>query len=154
MPQQQQNIAATISSARAYGALYWSSPAATSNETDTPIKCAGTTAQQGSINKCTVTTSNRITFVGSSVRTFHVVATVGISAATTVTTGKIHIYKGGALITGSTITRYFSNSDTGAIAISAFVDLTTNEYVELWCETNDGDDLTIQNGVMSIISVD
>jgi hypothetical protein len=143
-----------IGRSKAAGAIYWATPAATANETDTPIKCAGTTAAQGTAYLVTQATTNRLTYTGNRTRTFAVIATVGISAAATTTTGKLHIYKGGSPVTGSTITRFFSNSDTGAIAISCIVELATNEYVELWCETNDGDDLTIQNGVLSIFSID
>lgn len=44
-------MATTVTGARekrAYGAIYLETPAATSNETATPIKFAGTTAAQGS----------------------------------------------------------------------------------------------------------
>ena len=40
------------------------------------------------------------------------------------------------------------------MAIQALVQLALNDYVELWCETDDGDDITIQNGVVSITSID
>jgi len=153
MPQQQQNVTATITSARAYGAIYWATPAATSNATNTPILLAGTTAAHGTANKITQGTANRLTFTGASARTFFVLCSVGISAAAA-TVSKIHLYKNGAVITGSTVTRAFSNTDIGAFAISAIVDVAPNEYVELWGETNDGDDLTVQNGVFSMQSID
>ena len=40
------------------------------------------------------------------------------------------------------------------MAIQTLVQLAQNDYVELWCETDDGDDITIQNGVVSITSID
>ena len=149
-------MAETISVGKppAFGAIYWATPAATSNETDTPIKCAGTTAAQGNAALVTQATTNRLTYTGATTREFFVTCTVGLSAAATATTSKLHIYKGGVLVTGSTITRYISGSDIGAVAISAHVQLATNSYVELFCETSDGDDLTIQNGVMSIRAID
>ena len=153
MPQQQQNTAATISSARAYGAIYWSAGAAAANEANTPIKVAGTTAQLGSVNKFTAATTNRLTFVGSSTRTFYVMASFSVdcSAATVL---KMHLYKGGAIITGATIQRTVGGTDVGAMAIHAIVDLTTNEYVELWCETNDGDNVNVPFGQLSALSID
>ena len=154
MPAQQANITTTATPLRAYGAIYWTTPAATSNETNTPIKAAGTTAAQGTANKVTQATTNRLTFTGAGTRTFSVTATVGISAAAP-TVSKLHIYKGGSVVTGSTVSRAISApSDIGAMAISCFVDLSNTEYVELWCETNDADDITIQDGVLSIQSVD
>ena len=142
-----------IGRSKAEGAIYWETPAATSNETNTPIKCAGTTAAQGTAYLVTQAVTNRLTYTGNRTRTFVCIATIGLSAAAA-TTGKIHLYKGGALITGSTITRVLPTTDIGAMAVHCIVDLATNEYVELWCETNDGDDITIQNGVLSIHSID
>jgi len=149
-------MAETISIGKpaAFGAIYWATPAATSNESNTPILAAGTTAAQGNASLVTQATTNRLTYTGLATREFFVTCTVGVSAAATVTTAKFHIYKGGSVVTGSTITRYISNADIGAVAVSGHVSLATNEYVELWCETDDGDDLTIQNGVLSIRAID
>ncbi len=137
----------------AEGAIYWATPAATSNGVATPIKCAGTTAAQGTALSVTQATTNRLTYTGVATRNFKVTATVGLSAAAA-TNGKLHLYKNGSLITGSTITRVLPISDIGAMAIHALVSLAPTDYVELWCETDDGDDITIQNGVLSISSID
>ena len=138
----------------AYGAIYWATPAATANEANTPIKCAGTTAAQGTASLVTQATTNRLTYTGTATRMFACLGTVGLSAAAA-TVSKMHIYKGGSLVTGSTITRAISNgTDTGAVAVHCHVSLATNEYVELWCETDDGDDITIRNGVLSIMAID
>ncbi len=138
---------------KAQGAIYWATPAATANTTNTPIKCAGTTAAQGTADLITQATTNRLTYTGNRTRQFMVTATVGISASAA-TTGKLHIYKGGVAVTGATITRVIANTDIGAMTIHALVSLATSEYVELWCETNDEDDLTINNGVLSAVSID
>lgn len=144
----------SIGKPAAFGAIYWATPAATTNESATPVKAAGTTAAQGNAALVTQATTNRLTYTGTATREFFITCTVGLSAATTATTSKLYLYKDGSLITGSTITRYISGSDIGAVAISAHVSLATNSYVELWCETDDGDDLTIQNGVLSIRAID
>lgn len=150
---QQRNILTTATSSRAYGAIYWSAGAAAANETDTPIKVAGTTAALGTANKVTQATTNRLTFTGSDTRTFFVSATfsIDLSAASV---AKMHIYKGGVAITGATIQRTVGGTDVGAMAIHTFVDLAPSEYVELWCETNDGDNINIGFGQLSILSVD
>lgn len=142
-----------IGRSKAIGAIYWQTPAATSNVTATPIKCAGTTAAQGTAFLVTQATTNRLTYTGNRTRTFMVLATIGISAAAA-TNGKLYVYQDGVAVTGATVTRAFSNTDTGVLAIHALVLMPTSSYVELWCETDDGDDLTVQNGVFSIASVD
>lgn len=152
MPQQR-NVATTASSSRAYGAIYWSAGAAAANETATPIKVAGTTAALGTANKVTQATTNRLTFTGSDTRTFFASATFSVdcSAATTL---KMHLYKDGSAITGATIQRTVGGTDVGAMAIHAVVDLAPSSYVELWCETNDGDNVNIPFGQLSILSID
>lgn len=136
------------------GSIYWKTPAATSNEAGVPIKAAGTTAAQGSASYVTQSASNRLTYTGTITRQLRVIGTFSLSAAATATTAKLHIYKNGSVVTGSTITRYISSADIGAVAIYATVNMAKDEYVELWCETNDGDDLTIQGGVFSLASID
>jgi len=136
----------------AEGAIYFATPAATANGIATPIKCAGTTAAQGTAVKVTQATTNRLTYTGVPTRDFKVEATISLSAAAA-TNGKIHIYKNGSPITGATIARVLPIADVGAMAIHAYVSLATNDYVELWCETDDGDDITITNGVLSIASI-
>ncbi len=137
----------------AQGGIYWATPAATANTAATPIKCAGTTAAQGTAVKVTQATTNRLTYTGAPTRNFKIEATVSLSAAAA-TNGKLHLYKNGSLITGATVTRVLPIADIGAMAIHAYVSLATNDYVELWCETDDGDDITITNGVVSLASTD
>lgn len=153
MPQQQVNVTTTATSARAYGAIYWSAGAAAANNPNTPIKVAGTTAALGTANKVTQAVDNRLTYTGTNTRTFAVEATFSVdcSAATVLL---MHIYKGGALVTGATIQRTVGGTDVGAMAIHCHVDLAKDEYVELWCETNDGDNVNVPYGQMSLRSVD
>jgi len=138
----------------AEGAIYWATPAATSNAAATPILCAGTTAAQGTAVKVTQAVTNRLTYTGVPTRNFIVEATIGISASATATTSKLYVYKNGSAVTGLVVTRYIAGSDIGAVAIHGVVSLASTEYVELWCETDDGDDLTVTNGVFSIRSID
>lgn len=137
----------------AEGGIYWATPAATANTTNTPIKCAGTTAAQGTANQVTQATTNRLTYTGAATRQFEVEATIGMSAAAA-TQAKLHIYANGSPITGSTVTKTIANTDIDVLAVHAIVTLAKDEYVELWCETNDEDDLTVQNGVLLLTSID
>lgn len=142
-----------VGRSKALGAIYFSTPAATANEANVAIKCAGTTAAQGTAFLVTQATTNRLTYTGNRTRTFMVSAAVSLSAAAA-TNGKLHLYRNGALITGATVRRALPITDVGAMALHALVDMATNDYVELWCETDDGDDITIQSGVLSLVSID
>ena len=88
----------------AEGAIYFASPAATSNVAATPIKCAGTTAAQGTAVKVTQATTNRLTYTGVPTRNFKAEATISLSAAAA-TNAKIHLYKDMSLIHISEPTR-------------------------------------------------
>ena len=150
---QQRNITTTATPSRAYGAIYWATPAATANETNTPIKCAGTTAAQSTANKITQATTNRLTFTGSDTRAFGVVFT-GIMTASAATNATVYIYANGAVVTGVGNTRAMPITDKGNAVLNCFVDLAPGGYIELWCETDDGDNITIESGVLAIRSID
>ena len=136
----------------AYGALYFSASALTTLAAATPAKAAGTTAaQDGNIN-FTISTSNRLTYTGVNTEEFHVSMSIGVTkSAGGSTTGSHHLYKNGSLVAGATINRTYANAtDAGAVALIAHVSLATNDYVELWLETDSGDDLTVNDGVITI----
>lgn len=135
------------------GSIYWATPAATDNTPNTPVKCAGTTAAQGVAHRFTQGTDNRITYTGKVRQALRVLASISVSASNP-TTGTLLLYQGGAPIPGLTISRVFSNNDAGAMVIHGTVLLAENEYVELWCMTNDNDDLTVLSGVLSAIGID
>ena len=75
-------------------------------------------------------------------------------SAAAATQAKLHIYANGSPITGSTVTKTIANTDIDVLAVHAIVTLAKGGYVELWCETNDEDDLTVQNGVLLLTSID
>lgn len=138
----------------AAGSIYISSPAATSNETNTPIKVAGTTAAAGPTTAVTQATTNRLTYTGSVTQAFLVTGSISCTASAA-TSATFYFYEGGdTLVTGSTITRNVPITDEGAIGVQGIVTLAQNEYVELWCETDDGDDITAQTGNLALIALD
>lgn len=149
-------MAETISIGKpaAYGAIYWATTAATTLGAATPALAAGTTAAQGTAALVTQAVNNRLTYTGALTRNFIVEGTFSVSAAATNTLSTLYIYKGGSAVTGIAIQRYITGSDTGAVAIHGVVSLATNEYCELYAATDDGDDITIQNGVLSIRAID
>jgi hypothetical protein len=134
-----------------YGSIYWATPAATANEAATPIKAAGTTAALGNAFLVTQATTNRLTYTGVATRDFHVTASISLSAGAA-TNATVHLAANGAIVTGAKVTRTIPNTDTGAMAVAGIISLAKDEYVELWCETDDGDDITIQSGSLTIIS--
>ena len=70
------------------------------------------------------------------------------------TLASIWLYKNGSVVTGTEIQRDISDTgDFGAGATHAIVQLATNDYVELWVETDDGDDVQIDFGVLSAVTV-
>ena len=138
--------------ARAYGALYFSSSATTTLAAATPTKAAGTTAaQNGSVN-FTIATTNRLTYTGADSDVFRVSCTVGITkSAGGSTIGSHFLYKNGSPVTGASINRTYANAtDEGSVGLVAHITLTPNDYVELWLETDTGDDLTVNDGTITI----
>ena len=131
----------------AYGSLYFSTPVETTNVTATPIKCAGTTTAMQ--NRYFTAGTNRLTYTGTRALYFNVLATLSMTASAA-TEIKIFLYKNGSLITGTEIIRQVATAaDEGAGATQGIVQLATDDYVELWCQTDDGDDVTIQGGVIT-----
>lgn len=128
-----------------YSGFYFSTPVATTTVANTPTKCLGTTSSTGT-NNFTNSVNNRSVFDGSTARTFCVIAPISVSSSGA-TQSKFFIYKNGTVVAGSEIQRKIgTGGDVGAMAIGCLVSLSKNDYLELWCETDDGDTLTVQSG--------
>ena len=132
-----------------FGSCYWSTATATTEAAATPIKAAGTTTamQLGSFT----TTNNRLTYTGTATRTFEASFTgSSTKGGGGSTIAKYMIYKNGVAVPGAEIDRSKANtSDEGAMSVMCHVSLATTDYVELWVETDTGDDLTIEHGVLA-----
>ena len=112
----------TVIGPGAHGNLYFSTPAATANESGVAIKAAGTTT---SIDLVGFThTSNRLTYVGLTSRDFTVTITVSFTAASA-TTGTLHIAAGGSVVTGLNLSVVIANNSELAWALTGTVDLVT-----------------------------
>lgn len=138
--------------ARHYGALYFSSAVTTTLAAATPAKAAGTTAAQNGSRHFTISTTNRLTYIGVDTDVFRVSCTVGITkSAGGSTTGSHYLYVNDSPVTGASINRTYANAtDEGSVALVAHITLTTNDYIELWLETDTGDDLTVNDGTITI----
>ena len=139
---------------RSCGSCYFSTPAATSNVAATPIKAAGTTTTM-ELTGFTSPLDNRLTYIDTEPVVFEVMFTGSvIKGGGGATESSMFIYKNGVAVPGAHIERTIpSSTDTGAFAVSCQISLVTNDYVELWCETDTGDDVTVQAGVLSVKAV-
>jgi len=138
----------------AFGSLYFSSAATTTLSAATPAKAAGTTAAMLN-NNFTASTTNRLTYTGTTTLYFKVECTVTMTHSGTASTlASIWLYKNGSVVTGTEIQRDVADTgDFGAGATHAIMQLETDDYVELWVETSDGDDMQIDFGVLSAVTV-
>jgi hypothetical protein len=134
-----------------YGELYFSTPATTSLSAATPAKAAGTTTA-GDLSMFTHS-NNRLTYTGASSVLVHVVAAFSVTNQTGGSSATTHyIAKNGSELTETAIGRDVSSTAEGAMATVALVSLAQNDYIELWHETDDGDDLQIESGTITIES--
>ena len=134
-----------------FGSFYFSTPALTTLAAATPAKAAGTTTiNPASVgNGFTMPANNRLQLdSGQTTRVYRVSALVSLVKSDGGSTdGKLYIAKNGTIVAESGITRTLANtSDFGAVAAGWMVSLAADDYVELWVETTNGDDVTIQDG--------
>jgi hypothetical protein len=114
------------------------------------VKIAGTTTQ-GSLAQKFTFTNNRATYVGAITRDFKVQAVVTVIAATANKQIGLYIRKTTNLVTESE--QYVTtnaNSRAEAITIQAFVNLATNDYIEIWVE-NDTDNTDVTVSFLNVI---
>jgi len=148
----------TIASLRTWlsrprGALYFSTPASTTIVAATPIKAAGTTAEMGSNKDVTVATTNRLTNASGLTLDFRVLVTLSLlKGAGGVTDAIVYVYKNGAAVAGLEIPRHLADVKGRPISLSGVVSLADTDYLEIWLETDTGDDLTV-SGQFSIEAV-
>lgn len=139
-----------------FGALYFSSAAATTLAAATPAKAAGTTAAQGATaENVTVATTNRLTYTGTVTRAFQITATFSVTKASgAASVGSFYLYKDGAAIPGLQVNADLPNTGAStALSIAGTVSLAENEYVELYLATDTGDDLTVTVGSLAITAL-
>lgn len=122
---------------------------------DTPVKAAGTTtAYSGNVNF--THTNNRLTYSGDATTKMLVNCTVTMSAATLNDIVRLLVYKNGAAVSPYTgISRKLgTGDDRGAMAITKIIEMTTDDYVEVWVENLSGSgNVTIDEGNVTVIKV-
>jgi hypothetical protein len=131
-----------------FGSCYFSTPVETTLTATIPAKAAGTTTAM--LLEGFTHTDNRLTNTGVG-RTYEVrfdgsVSKVGNQATEAIS----RIYRDGSVVVGAGSVRTIANAaDHGAFSVAGQVFLATGGYVELWLETDSGDNLTISVGVLS-----
>ena len=132
-----------------YGEYYFSTPAETTMSAATPVKASGTTTA-GDTNGFTHTT-NRLTYNGLATKVFSVDCDISISKESGSTTEMVlSIAKDGTVIADSEIKRDVSGTTIGALGTHALVTFATDSYIEIWLESDTGNNLTIQAGLISV----
>jgi len=132
-----------------FGGMYFSTAAATTLTLNTPAKALGTTTAM-ELGDFTMPANNRLTYTAATTRSFEVIACVSMSAAGA-TNSTIYIAKNDSVIAASAIQRKISTGgDIGALAVSVNTQMDQNDYVELWLENDDGDNMTVENGTVTV----
>ena len=135
-----------------HGALVWITAASTTLGAATPAKASGTT--NGTNCDGFSHSDNRLTYTGQVGRTFNVVIMASITkgAGGSSETASA-LYLNGSP-TGAEIGRTIASaSDEGALAVGCLIKMKKDDYVELWLETDTGDDLTISVGSTMVATV-
>ena len=135
-----------------YGEFYFAVPAATALGLATPAKAAGTTSGS-QLGGFTSPINNRLLYSDADTRTFFVCCAVSITkAGGSQTSVTLYVYKNGVAVDGLRAVRSATNN-AAAASVAGLVQLATGDYLELWLETANGDDVTVQAGTLSTFSV-
>ena len=129
-----------------HGSLYWITTAVTETVTDTPIKAAGATNASNCFGFSH--SDNRLTYDGAVARTFLINVSFAISASGA-TNSTMHLAKNGEPVVSGIQRKIGTGGDIGAAAVGVLIKMSKDDYVELWVETDDGDDLTVENCIMT-----
>ncbi len=133
-----------------YGGLAWATPVETIISAGVPTKALGSTtaSQLGDFTH----SNNRLTYNGATTRDFGIMITCSFTKASGGSTlGTIHIAKNGSAIAGLQIDRTLPNSsDVGALSVCGSASLSTNDFIELFIHSDNGDNITITTGQICI----
>lgn len=133
------------------GSLYVTTPAATTIATpSTFVKVAGTTTMVSGAHRVDMPQDNRLRYLGIATVHIHLVANLSVSCAANNQHISFAIFKNGVKVDHSQMDHLIgTGTDVKIMAIHADMDLTTNDYVELWVsnETSTGA-VTVEHGYM------
>ena len=130
---------ASVDALSSFGFLYVSTPAATSITTGgTFVKAAGTTTA-GTLRDFTHV-DNRLTYIGAEARVFSIDVAVSMISSNNIIT-HWRIAKNGTTIAASEQQRLVgTGADVGNAGVQAEAELSTGDYIELFCTSDTGED--------------
>lgn len=103
---------------------------------------------------CFTVGTGRITYTGVPTRTFIGIGSFSVSTSTPDTTVTIVLYKNGVEVPGTRLERKLSTSgDIGAITGNAIVEMSTNDYFEVWAFASKTTNVTFGNFQLSFLGV-
>ena len=122
----------------AYGEIYVSTPAGTSNTSGTPLKALGTTTL-GDAAQFDMPANNRLRYTGAETLFFHCSVNVAADSDANNLLLEIYLADNGTADLTTEIDRWITTpSDHGAMGTGFIVELEQNEYVELWVDSSTG----------------
>lgn len=123
---------------------YISSSSGTSLTATTPALVAGTTTAGITSGSVTVSSSNRVTYTGSDDILVKVTATCAMTSSASNIVATFSIAENGTVAAKTEIDRKIgTGSDVGAIAIQGYFTASTNDYFEVWVESDTNTTLTV-----------
>ncbi|MEJ8842078.1 hypothetical protein WG954_06735 [Lacibacter sp. H375] len=136
----------------ASGNLYLTSTNTTSfSGTNVPTKVLGSTSATG-LFRVSSSANNRLVYDGIKTRRFSVVASVSVTSQSANKYFSFYIYKNGVKLPESEqAMRLSTGVDKGSLTITCTVQLSTNDYIEVWAaNTSDNSSMTVETMNMAI----
>lgn len=114
-------------------------------------KIAGTTTASGFLNQFTSPVSNRLTYTGTTqvIALINASTTLNFSAGGGGTVRSISIFKNGIQITPSLMSEDIASGTNINMSTQAFVSLTTNDYIEVYCRSSSNSNVTASNLILT-----
>lgn len=146
-----------LGSSTSYGAMYVSTPAATTiSVAGTYVKAAGTTTIGTNNVDFTMPANNRLTYGGTDTKVFAVSVDLTFYCATGYNEMRVQIAKNGTVIAESAGGGKQTASGTAAVTgtAQALVSLATTDYVEIWItNVTSTANITVSVGSLMAVSV-
>lgn len=110
--------------------------AVTFTATDTPVKVLGTTVPVN-LFRVSSPTNNKLVYEGTKTRYCHVLASISVSSTAANKNFSFYIAKNGVILPESVqMLRLASAVDKGSLTVSCNVEMSTNDYIEIYVENN------------------
>jgi hypothetical protein len=137
-------VGITNTSTRGFIYMNDNATATSTNSTTTWFKAAGTTSAMSTNSKFSTSTTNRLTYTGAFTQSFMVSVNANVKTSVSTQNIDIGIAKNGTIITESAMTILCAAGSTPSFgATQIVVELTTNDYVELFVKNTSSANNTI-----------